>query len=515
MGDGRWAMGFVLWAVLGFLYGCEEVNREGDCVACVDAEIVEIISLSAIITDDSSTDEMIDEVVRDVAASQLRVAALRRHLSARAENGGFENSFAEIYIAGKSGDLTLVEPLLAIASLPAETAEQVSDDELTSREMNRLGSFSALRRLGAVEALERLYLDAPEYLQTSLLLELHSIDAVRWPMYELPSEILTDYRADESYAKFFEARLAGLPTAGLVVLDDEVTGDDVDDEDYHEDEIIGPPPSIDYLMNEIGNKTSCVATDKPDTIYACGITDPVHPTACEITSGPSWCNSATISAYWNGYKFNSSWDSSMGFDVACSLHKPLGRTFHAIHLLHTASPSPPTSYSDMGGDMLRWGGNYAMREIPLLKASCSTSAFASADRAVLKKNRHVTLMSPFFYERTTATRASSLIHEARHTERCHHNGNDGSLPCRARSASCDESLYDGCTDLVMAPNGAGAVGFQVSWLQMYLAFAPSSRINDFQREEAWVLANDRLNRWLDLYPEFNLTIYGSVYSKPR
>jgi len=205
----------------------------------------------------------------------------------------------------------------------------------------------------------------------------------------------------------------------------------------------------------------------------------------------------------------------MGFNSACNLNLPLGRTFNAIHLLHTASTAPPTSYTDMSGDILRWGGNYAMREIPKLKASCSTSAVASTAAKILKKKRHVTVMRPFYYNYSTATRAATIIHETRHTERCRHNGNDGSNQCPAKSSSCDESMYDGCKNLALAPNGSGAVGFEIKWLHAYLQSAAPTKINSFQRQQVYVEVNRNLNRYLDVEPGFNVNVYGTMLACTR
>lgn len=473
------------------------------------------------VTSDSISESETDAIVEQITFSPELISEVQRGLFLLDDEKS--DKFALIYLAGRSHRREFSEALQFIASRPSLKARNVSEASRDNREMERLASYTALRQLGEVDVLEELYLRADEHLKTSLRLELFQLDSEKWPMRELPSEILQDYRADPGYSVEFARRLKELSADGVVILDDVVQGSFEGEDEVGDsaDDSMSPPVVNEFTSDfssrrESAPKEQNLKQAAVTTSYSCGETSPARRTSDEI-SHPTWewCNNQKIADYWNGYNFNNSWNSSMGYDSPCDLNMALGRTLNAIHLLHTASPSPPVSYSDMSGDILRWGGNYARREIPKMKASCETKFAASVAAKVIKKNRHLTMFLPSFYWMSTAERAAVLIHETRHTERCRHNGNDGSNKCPSRSNSCDESMYDGCKNLALAPNGAGAVGFEINWIQAYLTYAPANKITPYQRQQVRTSANDTLNRYLDVEPWFNFSDDGNIYYYSR
>ena len=515
-------------ALLPLFSGCEtDVSGskpyDSFCSGCVsDASIEELRGLVLKVANEHAADDVVVSVLAEISSSdELRAALMEVLVNGEAEDGESTGASPYIFLAGRIGAIEFVPVLYDLASGVLQQPHQRGSDAWQQSEIERLLAFESLAELGALEALEDLMEVVPTHTHTALRLELNRMDSERWPMLRLPTAILTDYRADQQYREHYENRLAELRSNGIVVPDDELEDEEHDDDDVEaRDESDTPAPvhhisGAEYLERSATDPNVQV-TLAEGPIYGCGITSPARATSNEVFyASTPWCTNAIMAKYWNGYSFNSSWNSSMGFETPCDLNQPLGRVFNAIHLLHTASASPPVSDSDMGGDILRWGGNYAMREIPSFRASCATDAIATTNAAVLKKNRHVTMKRSSFYSRSTAERASTIIHEARHTERCRHNGNDGSNPCPANSSSCDESLYDGCRDLALAPNGAGAVGFQVSWMQAYLESAPANRISAYHRTRIKASVNSYLNTFLDVEPFFNVNLDGSIFYHAR
>lgn len=163
--------------------------------------------------------------------------------------------------------------------------------------------------------------------------------------------------------------------------------------------------------------------------------------------------------------------------------------------------------NDFKGNILRWGGNYAMREIDELDARCGDGKNRAYTVRGTFVDNYTELYMPFFFNENVVERAGTLIHEARHADWCGHNGNDGSNACPAKSASCDEKYLDGCSGFA-SPSGRGAAGYQVLWLWWYADEADaqhsSSTMKDFARDEA----NRILNTMFDVDPCFNITSNG-------
>ena len=240
--------------------------------------------------------------------------------------------------------------------------------------------------------------------------------------------------------------------------------------------------------------------------------------AIETGHAREWCNARVIQNYKDRYNFDGSWDADMGAGTPCDLNTALGRILNAIHLLHTASPREPIAGFIRYNDLLAEGGVYTQNEIPEMVASCNQKNASMSVRALLrKKKRRLTVFPAGFYGSSTAERAAVIIHEARHTERCRHNGNDGKNRCPSGSTSCDESVVDGCKRRALGPGKGqpGAVAYGVRWTELYLAQAPANKIDDFQRDRANSDANFRLNHRFDVDPGYNITARGEAVSCAR
>lgn len=201
------------------------------------------------------------------------------------------------------------------------------------------------------------------------------------------------------------------------------------------------------------------------------------------------------------------WAPDLGRDE-CDGWLQWSRTMNAIYILNYGdSAAGGKNTADFSGTILRWAGNFSMEHVDSIEPSCQDKSIV-AESSILFGG--ITLYHDFFYSSGPAVRAGMLLHEARHTNMCSHNGNDGSPRCPARSSSCDESISDGCS--LAAGNVAGAFGFEVDWYEQYLRAAHSGIINAEWRAEVAAEANFALNNFFDRDPCFNLTTSGARVS---
>lgn len=241
----------------------------------------------------------------------------------------------------------------------------------------------------------------------------------------------------------------------------------------------------------------------PARAATCSVVQPIDPA---VMSG-FWCTEAWIDFFWDAYDFDKGdWDQGFGWDDACNRRLPLARTFQAIQILNYASPNEPTTTGDFNGNILRWGGNYTIREFDELDARCGDGT-ARASTAWGGFDDYTELYLPFFYNENSVERAGTLMHEARHADWCGHNGNDGSNKCPAKSDSCDEKYLDGCGGFA-SPSGRGADGYQVLWLWWYAFEADSQHSSSTMKAWARDEANRILNTMFDVNPCFNITSTG-------
>jgi hypothetical protein len=223
------------------------------------------------------------------------------------------------------------------------------------------------------------------------------------------------------------------------------------------------------------------------------------------------CTSTWVNFFWSQYSMTKAgWDDGFGFFDACNAALPLGRTFNAIEMLHYAMPNDPPNTGDFSGNILHWGGNYALREISELLASCDSTG--SAHTMAGSFDDWTKVHEVFFYNRDPQIRAAILVHEARHADWCRHSGGDGSNGC-AETPDCDERTAffggDAC-DGVGSPYGMGGYGYGVLWLWWYIVEADSAHSNSSMRAMAATIANFQLNNNFDENPCFNITSTGST-----
>lgn len=247
-------------------------------------------------------------------------------------------------------------------------------------------------------------------------------------------------------------------------------------------------------------------------LAALGVTQNGYAASCSAVMVPearvgNWCNQTWVNYFWDAYDFDKGdWDNGFGFSNACDTSRPLGRTFNAIYLLNYADGPGGKSRSDFSGSILHWGGNYTMREIDELDARCGNGGSRAYTQWGWQDN-YTQLYLPFFCNENVVERAGTLVHEARHADWCGHSGNDGSNKCPARSKSCDEDYYNGCSGIA-SPSGRGATGYQAVWLWWFTVDSDSitgtSTRKAFARDEA----NRILNTLFDNDPCFNITSSG-------
>lgn len=167
---------------------------------------------------------------------------------------------------------------------------------------------------------------------------------------------------------------------------------------------------------------------------------------------------------------------------------------------------PPVSRAQgmAGAERIRTAYLYVQRTIRILKSSCKTDA--SATTGVRNK---VTLKRPFFFLATpdwansVSSRASILMHEARHADGCIHNGNDRGGRCRGKG--CEESLLNGC----WGSNNPGPNTYQVTWLVDLLQRGRTG-LTEFERDAAADRANYYLDCRYDSHPGIRVRSSGDI-----
>ena len=150
----------------------------------------------------------------------------------------------------------------------------------------------------------------------------------------------------------------------------------------------------------------------------------------------SWCNQPKVDDMWHDFDFDrENWDDGFGYHDACNLNLPLARTFNALSLLSLFGQSKP----ERSSDWLPWFYAYASNEIDELDGLCGTGDVngkrATTDWGPIIDNK-TELYWAFFYGLDVGSRASTIVHEARHASWKGHDGD--SCP---RNASCDESWH--------------------------------------------------------------------------
>ncbi|NNM23648.1 MAG: hypothetical protein HKO54_08835 [Flavobacteriaceae bacterium] len=153
------------------------------------------------------------------------------------------------------------------------------------------------------------------------------------------------------------------------------------------------------------------------------------------------CNQARVDHWWSVMNMRESdWDAGFGYYDACNLDRPLARTFAALYLLTYSAQDYATNTGDYSGNALRWAYPYTANNIGRLQALCFKPGSNPGDWLGWAYGNRVELYIPYFYNLNVASRAGTLLHEARHNGGKSHNGGSG---C-PRAASCDTNWdYEG------------------------------------------------------------------------
>jgi len=153
------------------------------------------------------------------------------------------------------------------------------------------------------------------------------------------------------------------------------------------------------------------------------------------------CNQAFSDQMWWAYDFDAgNWNDGRGLENFCDITKMLGRTYTALQLLNYSEvqANQSTTWDDLSGSPLRWGGNYAHLSIDELDGVCTwPGASATTVRGL---DDYTNLYKGFVYGAGISARAAILVHEARHASGVSHDGNSGSQRCYAGGDSCDETF---------------------------------------------------------------------------
>jgi len=192
-----------------------------------------------------------------------------------------------------------------------------------------------------------------------------------------------------------------------------------------------------------------------------------------------------------------------GADRPCDTNTPLGQALNAISLVHSAARVPePWHHVDRrdGVSILRWAPAYVRRHIWQLEPDCS-SFYARTGAAFVRLGRR------YFWHGADkfVWRAATLVHEARHSEGCVHNGNDGNGRCSG--GSCDETISNGCK----SGTRPGANAYQYRWLRE-LAVEPGlspRTVTSVMRHRARDDANHLANCLFDTHPMVQVTNFGT------
>ena len=159
------------------------------------------------------------------------------------------------------------------------------------------------------------------------------------------------------------------------------------------------------------------------------------------------CDAGFSSEHWSRYAMDKEdWDNGRGYDNYCNVTRMLGRTYIAYWVLDWSSPTPATTWDDFSGNALKWAGNYSAREIDELDGVCAWGKFGYTKWGALIDN-YTEVWLDFAYNLPAASRATTILHEARHADgwgSAEHNGNDtdDGPPCLARDTGCDEIYSD-------------------------------------------------------------------------
>lgn len=198
---------------------------------------------------------------------------------------------------------------------------------------------------------------------------------------------------------------------------------------------------------------------------------------------------------------NNTWDEGFGWNDPCNATKPMKRAINSFWVIEHASDTM-NAPGDYSGGVIHWAWDYIKAKTPEFEGSCSSSAIAATNTNgfcfwPFCGDERIRLMLPF-WDQNVATRAGTLIHEARHAGGYDHNASDSSCP---REGSCDTSY-----------SYRGANTLQVQWLAQYYRSGNAS--NYAARSAALGRANHILRRGYATCPNVQLNSAGYFYTVP-
>jgi hypothetical protein len=177
------------------------------------------------------------------------------------------------------------------------------------------------------------------------------------------------------------------------------------------------------------------------TTQSCSV--PAHDNVADGSSHYTslMCNQTLVNHWWAVFDMRQSdWDAGFGYDSACNMDLPLARTFAAMYLLTYSAQDYATNTGDYSGNALRWGYPYTANNAGRTSALCFKPGSSVGQWAAWAYGDRIELYMPYFYSLDVASRAGTLLHEARHNGGKSHNGGT-SCP---RAASCDTDwAYEG------------------------------------------------------------------------
>lgn len=129
-----------------------------------------------------------------------------------------------------------------------------------------------------------------------------------------------------------------------------------------------------------------------------------------------WCNQPMVNTLWGDFHMSQgNWDDGWGFQAACNVNLPLGRTFNALALLRLFGTSGQTNTN-----FLPFFYPFSSNAIDELEARCGggnlTGSITLATTFTGAQDNRTELYWGYFYALDVAGRAGTIVHEARHAD---------------------------------------------------------------------------------------------------
>jgi hypothetical protein len=174
-------------------------------------------------------------------------------------------------------------------------------------------------------------------------------------------------------------------------------------------------------------------------------------TSYAVENWSSPYDSSNVNTLVDWYEMPSdSWDQGWGWRDASNPDRPFGRTMNSLTLIRR-SPSLGWIFVESGDQAdldnaadseqisawLDWAKGYSHGEIDELLTDCRGTAARTQWGPFI--DNWTKLFVPFFYDRTVANQAATIVHEAHHA--AWWNRHDGNGGCERGGASCDQTWH--------------------------------------------------------------------------